>query len=77
MQLAAPGSNLSETEALQAYGNLQVSVSKLTSENSRLQQKVLRIESESMRTAELEEANRKLTQASTGYQPEFCLSHDV
>ncbi|KAK9795919.1 hypothetical protein WJX73_003637 [Symbiochloris irregularis] len=67
-QLQSAGSTISETEALQAYGNLQVSVSKLTSENSRLQQKVLRIESESLRTAELEEANKKLTQENMRLQ---------
>ena len=51
-----------EHEALQAYGNLQVSVSKLQEENTRLQQKLLRIESEASRVSALEESNRKLTQ---------------
>ena len=55
-------SDMNDREALQAYGNLQVSVAKLQEENTRLQQKLLRIETEASRVSTLEDANRKLTQ---------------
>lgn len=65
---------MTESEALQAYGNLQVSVSKLTDENTRLQQKLMRVESEASRVAALEDANRKLTQVSSALLPGTCVS---
>ena len=54
-----------EHEHLQNYGNLQVSVATLQKENTRLQQKLLRIENEAARVTVLEESNRKLTQVNT------------
>ena len=67
-------SSVSEHEALQGYGNLQVSVSRLQEENTRLQQKVMRIEGEAQRSAALEEANRKLTQVSYRLMTTVCSS---
>ena len=55
-------SGATENESLQAYGNLQVTAHRLQEENTRMQQKLMRIESEASRVSALEDANRKLTQ---------------
>lgn len=68
LQAAALDGKNSERDALQAYGNLQVSVAGLQEENKRLQQKLMRVEAAAARASELEAAMQRLTQVRHAHQ---------